>query len=53
MEEEEPTKTLLTAMYNSVAGDYQDVIALIPTTKIESSKINNLFTMILNSITPI
>ena len=31
MEKGEPTKTLLTIMYSSVAADYQDVIAMRPT----------------------
>ena len=51
MEEGQPTKTLLTVMYSSVAADYQDVIAMIPSTKVDSAKIKKLFDMVLNSIT--
>ena len=53
MEKGEPTKTLLTIMYSSVAADYQDVIAMIPTTKVGSTKINNLLNMVLNSLAPL
>ena len=48
MEDGEPTKTLLTIMFNSVASDYEDVIAMVPLTKI-----NSLFTMVLEAITPL
>ena len=51
MEKGEPTKTLLTFMYSSVAADYQNVIAMIRTTKVDSTKINDLFNMVLNSLT--
>ena len=47
MENGEPTKTLLTIMFKSVAADYNDVIAMVPTTKIDSAEINRLFTMVL------
>ena len=40
-------------MYSSVAADYQDVIAMIPTTTVDSTKINDLFNMVLNSLTPL
>ena len=53
MEKGEPTKTLLTIMYSSVAADYQDVLAMIPTTKVGSTKINDLFNMVLNSLAPL
>ena len=52
MEENEPTKTLLTIMFKSVAADYEDVLAMVPLTKIDSGKLNNLFTMVLDAITP-
>ena len=51
MEKGESTKTLLTIMYSSVAADYQDVIAMIPTTKVDPTKIYDLFNMVLNSLT--
>ena len=53
MEEGEPTKTLLTVMFKSVAAGYEDVIAMVPLTKINSGKINYLFTMVLEAITPL
>ena len=53
MENGEPTKTLLTIMFKSVAADYNDVIAMVPTTKIDSAEINRLFTMFLCVITPL
>ena len=37
MENGEPTKTLFTIMFKSVAADYNDVIAMVPTTKNKSS----------------
>ena len=52
MEEGEPTKTLLTVMFKSIAANYEDVIAMVPLTKIDSSKINNLFILVLEAITP-
>ena len=53
MEENEPTKTLLTVMFKSVAEAYEDVIAMVPLTKIDSGKINNLFSKVLEAITPL
>lgn len=44
---------MITVIYNSVASDYEDVIAMIPTIKIDSAKINSLFIMVLDSITPV
>ena len=49
MEEGEPTKTLLTLMFKSVAANYEDVIAMVPLTKIDSGKINNIFIMVLEA----
>lgn len=40
-------------MYNIIAGDCRDVIALIPTTNVSSTKIHELFTNVLESITPL
>ena len=53
METGEPTKTLLTVMFKRVAADYHDVIAMVPTTKIDAAKINNLFTLVLDPISPL
>ena len=53
MEGVEPTKTLLTVMFKSVAAPYEDVIALCPMTKIDSSKLNEIFHMVIAAIEPI
>ena len=50
LENEQPTKTLLTIMIKSVASKYQDVIAMIPITKINSSLIYESFDKILECI---
>ena len=47
----ELTKTLLTLMFKSVATGYEDVIAMVPTSKIDSGKVHELFMKCLNSIT--
>ena len=44
MEEVQPIKTLLTLMFKSVAAAYEDVIVMVPLTKIDSQKIFDLFT---------
>ena len=51
MQNGEPTKTRLTIMFKSVAADYNDVIAMVPTTTIDSAEINRLFTMVICAIT--
>ena len=48
---DELTKTLLTLMFKSVATGYEDVIAMVPTSKIDSGKIHDLFIKCLESIT--
>ena len=50
---DELTKTLLTLMFKSIATDYEDVIAMVPTSKIDSGKIHDLFKKCLESITPL
>ena len=40
-------------MFKSSAADYEDVIAMILLTKIDSGKIHNLFTKCLEAITPL
>ena len=47
------TKTLLVLMFKSVATSYEDVIAMVPTSKIDSGKIHALFLKCLSSITPL
>ena len=50
LENQDPTKTLFTIMIKSVASKYQDVIAMIPITKIDSSKIFESFDNVLKCI---
>ena len=40
-------------VFKSSAADYEDVIAMIPLTKIDSGKIHNLFIKCLEAITPL
>ena len=49
----ELTKILLTLMLKSVAAGYEDVMAMVPTSKIDSGKIHNLSMKCLKSITPL
>ena len=49
----EPTKTLFITMFNNVVADYSDVIVMVRNTKIDSAKINRLFTMVLCAIPPL
>jgi len=53
MEEGQPIKTLLKLMFKSVAAAYEDVIAMVPLTKIDSQKIFDLFTKCLQALTPL
>ena len=53
MENNQPTKTLLTIMFKSVAVEYEDVIGMVPLTIISSSILHELFTKVLESITAI
>ena len=53
MENNQPTKTLLTIMFKSVAAEYEDVIGMVPLTIISSSILHELFTKVLESITAI
>ena len=50
VENKEQTKTLLTLMFKSIAGEYEDVIALVPLDKTNSTIISNLFTNILQCL---
>ena len=50
MENTEQTKTLLTVMFSSIAGEYEDVIAIIPLHKINSTIIANLFKSVLKCL---
>ena len=53
MENNQPTKTLLTVMFKSIASKYEDVIAMVPLTTINSSTLLNLFTSVMTAITSI
>ena len=53
MEENQPTKTLLVLMFKSIASAYEDVIAMVPLTKIDSGKLYDLFTKCLKALTPL
>ena len=50
MENTEQTKTLLTVMFSSIAGEYEDVIAIVPLHKINSTIIANLFKNVLKCL---
>ena len=43
MENKDQTKTLLTVMFRSIAGNYEDVIAMVPLDKINSKILYDLF----------
>ena len=49
----EPTKTLLTVMFKSIVSKYEDVIAMVPLIKIDSSVLLQLFTDGMHSITSV
>jgi len=47
------TKTLLCYMIRSVAGSYQDMVAMIPTSRIDCKKINAYFREVTSALTEI
>jgi len=47
------TKTLLCYMIRGVAGSYQDMVAMIPTAKIDSKKLNMHFQKVISALTEI
>ena len=53
MEDGQPTKTLITVMFKSVAAHYEDLIAMVPLVKIDSSMLYQLFTSVLKAISEI
>ena len=53
MEDGQPTKTLLTVMFKSVASDYEDVIAMVPLVKVDSSILYQLLMSVLKAISEI
>lgn len=52
-EHQEPTKTLLCFMIKSIAGRYNDVIAMVPLVKISSEIIKTWFDKVLEAVTNI
>ena len=52
MSNELPTKTLLSVMFKSIASKYEDVVAMVPLTKIDSSILYK-FNDVMNAITTI
>ena len=53
MSNEQPTKILLSVMFKSIASKYEDVIAMVPLTKMDSSILHKLFNDVMNAITTI
>ena len=53
MEDDQPTKTLLTVKFKSVAADYEDVIGMVPLVKIDTSILYQLFMSVLKAISEI
>ena len=53
MSNEQPTKTLLSVMFMSIASKYEDVVAMVPLRKMNSSILHKLFNDIMNAITTI
>ena len=50
---EQPTKTLLSVMIKSTASKYEDVVAMVPLTKMDFFVLHNLFNDVTNAITSI
>ena len=53
MSNEQPTKTLLSVMFMSIASKKEDVVAMVPLRKMNSSILHKLFNDIMNAITSI
>ena len=53
MSNEQPTKTLLSVMFMSIASKKEDVVAMVPLRKMNSSILHKLFNDIMNAITTI
>ena len=53
MSNEQPTKTPLSVMFMSIASKYEDVVAMVPLRKMNSSILHKLFNDIMNAITTI
>ena len=53
MSNEQPTKTPLSVMLMSIASKYEDVVAMVPSRKMNSSILHKLFNDVMNAITTI
>ena len=53
MSNEQPTKTLLSVIFKNIASKYEDLIVMVPLTKIDSSILCKLFNGVMNAITTI
>ena len=53
MSNKQPTKTLLSVMFKNIVSKYEDVIAMVPLTKMDSSILHKLFNDVMNVITTI
>ena len=50
MSNEQPTKIVLSVMFKSIASKYEDVVAMVPLTKMDSSILHKLFNDVMNAI---
>ena len=53
MSNEQPTKELPSVMFKSITSKYEDVVAMVPLTKMDSSILHKLFNDVMNVITTI
>ena len=53
MSNEQPTKALLSVMFKSIASKYENIVALVPLPKMDSSFLRKLFNDVMNAITTI
>ena len=51
MNNEQPTETLPSVMLKSIASKYEDVVAMVPLTKMDPSILHKLFKGVMNAIT--
>ena len=50
MSNEQPTKIELSVMFKSIASKYEDVVTMVPLTKMDSSILHKLFNDVMNAI---
>ena len=53
MSNEQPTKALVSVIFKSITSKYEDVVAMVPLTKMDSSVLHKLFNDVMNAITTI